>query len=719
MTADTPEASEARKRRAVAWIAGIGLLLCVLALLAGLGDGPGALAGVATIVERLATAGALAGVYLGAAFGLGRLLLPLVRGAEDHWPLRCALGLALMLTISHLLGWLGVLSGVAGLVVSIGVCAAGLFLLARDLSRGRCGLPELRAEHLLLIPGVGVLLVAASNPPGWLWDSEFRAFDALSYHLQLPQEWLARGRLGPLEHNVYSFLPGYVEAAFHHLAVLSGAPSEPVAGRAAFGLLAGDGWRAVACQMLHAGLTLLAAWLTGRVVRAAAARAGLETALTRRAEVLAAALFLATPWAQVVGSLAYNEMGVCALFAGAILCAMDERISAARRGAACGVLIGVACGCKPTAILFAGLPLAVLLAFIVPARQWGRLALAGCAAGAAALAPWLLRNAGACGNPVFPYATGVFGSAHWSAEQVARFAASHHFEGSLADRLRLLVARDADDPAGARHRGLLHPQYFAFFPLVVVSLGALALRGRQGRRAAGVAAAMLVMALAAWLAATHIQARFLVPLLVPGAAAFGLTIAALTPSARARYEALGIGALAVLVQGVCGVRNFATQSGESPNYFLAIGPAALNGEAFREEFEALPERERRAMEGDLASIVHFNLVAPPGREVYLLGDSTPFYFGGAPRYHTTYDASPLGDVFREAPDDPALWPSRLRVRGIGMILVNFGELERLRRTGWYDPAVTPQRVETLLREHTTLVREWPREGRLLVRLRSP
>lgn len=719
MTADTPEASEARKRLVVAWIAGPALLLCVLALLAGLGDGPGALAGVATVVERLATAGALAGVYLGAAFGLGGLLLPLVRGAESPWALRCVLGLALMLTLSHLLGWLGLLSGVAGLVVSIGVCVAGLWLLARDLSRGRCVLPAPRAEHLLLIPGAGVLLVAASNPPGWLWDSEFRAFDALSYHLQLPQEWLARGRIEPLEHNVYSFLPGYVEGAFHHLAVLSGAPSEPAAGRAAFGLLGGDGWRAVACQMLHAGLTLLAAWLTGRVVRTAAARAGLETALTRRAEVLAAALFLATPWAQVVGSLAYNEMGVCALFAGAMLCAMDERIVAARRGAACGVLIALACGCKPTAMLFAGLPLAVLLAFVVPVRQWGGLALAGCAAGVAALAPWLLRNAVACGNPVFPYATGIFGSAHWSTEQVARFAASHHFEGSLADRLGLLVARDANDPAGARHRGLLHPQYFAFFPLVMASLGALALRGRSGRRAAAAAAAMLAIAIGAWLAATHVQARFLAPLLVPGAAAFGLAISALTPSGRVRYEALGVGALAVLAQGAWGVRNFATQSAGSPNYFLAIGPTALNGEAFRAEFEALPERERRALEHDLASIVYFNLIAPPGRQVYLLGDSTPFYFGGAPRYHTTYDASPLGDVFREAPEDPASWPSRLRARGIGMLLVNFGELERLRRTGWYDPAVTPQRVEILLREHTTPVREWPREGRLLVRLRSP
>ena len=77
------------------------------------------------------------------------------------------------------------------------------------------------------VPALALLLVAASSPPGWLWDSEGRGYDALEYHLQLPQEWLRMGRLAPLEHNVYSFLPGYIEAAFYHLAVATGATAAP------------------------------------------------------------------------------------------------------------------------------------------------------------------------------------------------------------------------------------------------------------------------------------------------------------------------------------------------------------------------------------------------------------------------------------------------------------------------------------------------------------
>ncbi|MEZ6319149.1 MAG: hypothetical protein R3B49_10435 [Phycisphaerales bacterium] len=62
---------------------------------------------------------------------------------------------------------------------------------------------------------IGVLVVACASPAGWLWDSEFGGFDALAYHLELPQEWMQRaGRVWPVDHNVYSYLPSYVEAAY-------------------------------------------------------------------------------------------------------------------------------------------------------------------------------------------------------------------------------------------------------------------------------------------------------------------------------------------------------------------------------------------------------------------------------------------------------------------------------------------------------------------------
>jgi hypothetical protein len=51
---------------------------------------------------------------------------------------------------------------------------------------------------LAAAPALAVLLLAACCPPGTLWRSEALGFDVLSYHLQLPREWLAGGRLAPL-----------------------------------------------------------------------------------------------------------------------------------------------------------------------------------------------------------------------------------------------------------------------------------------------------------------------------------------------------------------------------------------------------------------------------------------------------------------------------------------------------------------------------------------
>src|SRR5690606_23979489 len=121
-----------------------------------------------------------------------------------------------------------------------------------------------------------------------------------------------------------SFLPGYVEAAFYQLAVMMGAPAQPPAPGQAFGLLAGDGSGLIAAQLLHAGLGLGAAILVGRAARLAARRAGARDDVGALAGALAGALFISIPWVIVTGSLAYNEMALLALFAGALIAAMDE-----------------------------------------------------------------------------------------------------------------------------------------------------------------------------------------------------------------------------------------------------------------------------------------------------------------------------------------------------------------------------------------------------------
>lgn len=151
--------------------------------------------------------------YLLAAVGWGAIARPWTRSLADAPRIAPALdagiGLAATLTATHALGALGLLNPITAWIWT----GTGLILLARTaLPAPRAGrhapalaLPTDRAELAAIAAaciGVAVLLVAAASPPGALWDSEFGAYDALSYHLQLPAEWLDAGRISPLGHNI-------------------------------------------------------------------------------------------------------------------------------------------------------------------------------------------------------------------------------------------------------------------------------------------------------------------------------------------------------------------------------------------------------------------------------------------------------------------------------------------------------------------------------------
>jgi hypothetical protein len=254
-------------------------------------DRPSALADAAWV---LLTSAPLALCWLIAAFGYGWPLRRWLLGEGPDWAaVDMGLGVAFMLVLDASLGALGILQESGGLG-AWAVVLVGFALVITQLRR------VLRPSILLpwpvwvAAPAIAVLLLAACSAPGWLWASEFGGYDALSYHLQLPKEWHELGRITPLDHNVYSYLPGYVEAAYYHLAVLHG-----------------DGIASVyASQLLHAGFALMTA---GVVARIAWHLGG------RTVGAAAAAIVLGTPWTIVVGSLGYNEMAVAFLLATGLL----------------------------------------------------------------------------------------------------------------------------------------------------------------------------------------------------------------------------------------------------------------------------------------------------------------------------------------------------------------------------------------------------------------
>ncbi len=687
------------RSRLVLWLAAAAGTVGLIALFAGFGGPAGPTAGLGRVLELVLSWTAIVpALYLLSAYGLGVVFDRVITGSPHRHALRMGLGLGLLLTLSHTAGVLGFLD--ATLVAEISLLP-GLALLIVSRARERTSVRP-SAWSLAWMPAIALLVVAASNPPGILWLSEGRGYDALSYHLQLPQDWLVLGRIAPVEHNVYSYLPGYVEAAFYHVGLLMGA-APPGAGEVrAWGLTAGEGDALIACQYLSVGIALVAVWMVASVASALLARRGFDDRIRTPVSILNGAFVLSTPWTIVTGSLAYNDLCVVALAGAGVLAATESTLSPARRGVLSGLLIGFACGAKPTALILAAPVAGVLLLGTLPPRRWVTAVVWGSLAGLLALAPWLVRNWVYSGNPVFPMAGGLFGASHWDQEQFARYAAAHTPD-ALAAGLRHMLS-----PGGGR--GLLHWQWLAFFPASLAG-SVIALVARSTRRTAALLMLALVIQLAAWLLLTHVQSRFLIPLALAAAPLFALGLAVIASRA---WGALIAGGLAVTAQLLASGAIFAAET--VSNQPLIAGPGAFTGELFRD----LPPS--RGLEDALSPQAFANRTLPPTARVYLLAEARPLYLAIPTVYNTTWDRWPLGEAIRRHPGDAAAWARDLRARGITHIYYNAAELARLRTSGdggWSDPLVTPELVAAFLEQRSRPVRSWPEAGIFLVELIPP
>jgi hypothetical protein len=718
-----PDSISSARRSLLVVIAGVAALAGLIAWVSSIGGPHDARAGLVSVVYLLVTAGPPVLAYMLGAIGLGSIFRKWTRSSPDGLAIESCLGLALMLSLSHGLGVLGLLRGSVGVVTGGGVVLAGIVLLARRiLAHGRTTRGVVSGTIpwpvVLGLPALAVLVTAACSPPGWLWDSEHRGYDALSYHLQLPQEWIEVGRIWPNDHNVYSYLPGYVESAFYHIAAMSGAPTGGRDRSLPIGLLAGEGHGVITCQLLHAAMAVFAAVVVGRMAMSL-------TRCGREVGALTGVLFLSVPWVIVTGSLAYNEMGVAALFAAAVIAAGSADLRASRRGLLSGLLVGIACGCKPTA-LFMCAPVAGLILIsrrgLEDTGKVPRRAIVGVAwastGGLVAIAPWLIRNWITCGNPVFPMGASVFGAGPWSVEQVHRYAAGHTFDGSLTDRVLVLFSSD---------RGLLHPQW-ALLPAVGLAAWVVALVHRRTHMAAAVLGLGVFAQVVAWLLVTHLQSRFLLPLAVTGCGVLAAGLAALMreapgPGVQGRRSprhglVIGVGSLICIGHAGITIGTFSGQSKGKPNISLLESPWFRTGELERRALAQNPDRARELAEAAPPE-VFVNVLAPPGTKVYLIGEARGLYYTCPMLYNVTWDKWPLGEAMRSWPGKPAAWTQDLWDKGVRLVLVNAAEIDRLQQSGWADPMVTNEAVNAWLQDEGRLVRSWPEIGVGLFELKPP
>lgn len=400
-----------------------------------------------------------------------------------------ASGAALLILFNWWWAWSGLIGTAvtpfiqSALVISL--VAYAVVLRARVMAGWRAA--QVPWWLLATVPATALLALAATVAPGVLWSpTEFGGYDALSYHLQLPREWLAAGGMVETPHNAYGYLPNGLEAVFAFLMATRGGAVEA----------------AIACQLMHAGFAVLAAAAVGAIV--------FEVGRCTVGAWAAAAIYLAMPWTIVTGTLAYNEQAMIALgAAGLLIVVAHEGRRVAVDAALIGLLLGVAILVKPTALGMFAAPVALL--FVARVHRAGASWIAlGVMTGAAALVlgGWLLRGVAWAGI-MPPWITG------WSDDQVMRWNAAHTPPGVAEWAGRLC------------EMALAHRQFgYVVFP-AAIALGVWVYHRSSHRLHAAALGVLAAVQLAFWFGMTHQQSRFLLPLLVPACALIGLGIGAI------------------------------------------------------------------------------------------------------------------------------------------------------------------------------------------------
>ncbi|MBC7818235.1 MAG: glycosyltransferase family 39 protein [Planctomycetaceae bacterium] len=570
-------------------------------------------------------------------------------------------------------------------------------LLTGVISRGE-QIPYALVAKSLAVITVGLFLMAmllgSLLPP--------TDFDVKAYHLTGPKEYFLDGRITFLEHNVYTNFPFLTE-----MLCLLGMVLRQDWYR---GALAGQ-----AVLMGFAPLTALALYCAGR-------RWFGETA-----GWLAAVIYLSTPWTYRLAIIAYVEGALsCYLFLTlfAVLLALEalrrEGVGSAsnRLFLLAGLFAGSAMACKYPGLVSVVIPLGLAGGVAVWWSGRGNPSGVGTSAGGTSTAtrnvaatligswvafsigvvltigPWLLKNLVATGNPVYPLAYGLFGGRDWDAASHAKWNAGHS-PGTYA--ISDLASKFIDVTAKA---DWLSPLLFGLAPLAVltgVRIASCKLQIANCKLGAGtpfLCSTSLVRWLwlyvaylfAQWWLLTHRIDRFWVPL---------IPVVALLAAVGCVWSS------SKLWRRACGV--FVALSVLFNLGFITTELCGFN--AYLSDLD----KARGGAENTAEGIRYLNQVVDQQQlqgTVLCVGEAQVFDARMPVLYNTVFDQPILRDWLATRPADDVPdrdWPLRpiAEVRqkfesaGVTLVLVNWQELLRYRRTYGYSDFVTPQRFRWL------------------------
>lgn len=598
--------------------------------------------------------GAFVGVVCFAAFGLGVVCFRLLRlpiDPLDHAVMATATGTGVLSLLVFILGSVGFLDR----ALWIGIVAALVISAAIGLFRLRAAIRPPSAWWLLAAPFFLLATLAACVPPGILWPDEGFGYDVLEYHLAAPKEFLANGRVSFLPHNIYANMPFAAEMMYLLGMVLRGGAFE--------GLFA--------AQFMHVAWAVMAAFATAAAVRP----------LGRSASLVAGLCVACCPILTYFAGVAYVEGGMLAMTATAMGCVVRMQVDAARRfrwAALAGVLVGLASGFKYTAIPMIALPVVLtpllMSGMSVTRRIPAALLIACCAA--VCFSPWAIRNFSATGNPLFPLARSVFPERGgvWADDLAANWRKGHlpnPANRSVAGRVRALWQQVA------------RSNWYGPLPALAVLSAAAWWLGRRCATTPGdhreaeqflfrSCIVLIVAVLGVWLSATHLVARFAMPLVPALAMTVGLAVGRLA-NTRAQWAAAAVLAVAWFASTVC------VFSVANPQVLLACSDVMGKRDVTKGPFPVYVYLPR------------LNEVLAAGRRVLVIGEVRTLYFEAPPDrydYRVVFNRSPFAEAAaRMSPPELLGWISK---HGFDLVFLNWSEMHRLKRTYGFYPSVNDQ-----------------------------
>jgi hypothetical protein len=354
-------------------------------------DGPAMADGLAGFVCAPTITGAASSVLdllAAAAIGFAALLagaraMPLkypgaaspLRLRTEYWLLSAGLGFGLIGITMLILALAGVLSLVLTAMIALLLLMSAPGLVRQHFSADLRQMASVRLSRpvlIFLLLSLTLALLSALTPP--------TAWDALVYHLTVPQRALLAGRLLPSGDIVPQENFPLLMSSLYLLAML----------------VRGD----VAAQCLHFIYGLMTFGLIALTAHQFYSRGAVPIALT---------IALSMPMLLLLASWPYNDVAL-AFYTLAALFAYMRWLEERSHGylVLAGLMAGFALGLKYTSFL---LPLGILAFLLHDARQ-SRLRLSAifALACAAAAAPWYLKNWLFTGNPVYPF---LFGGQQW------------------------------------------------------------------------------------------------------------------------------------------------------------------------------------------------------------------------------------------------------------------------------------------------------------------